>query len=305
MNIMKTLFLCQWFEAIVAKLMIIPFQIGVFKICDSTQPYVSWWSEEGSDEIIVIEKASTTVYLLIIASFLVWHYAYSMIFGILNLGLERIFATVLLKDYENKPRLYIPVLLICSTHAVTLVFSYLVLTNKTGFYIGTSPCFINSGLSFMMYVIVLKVNKRRRKKLEDPGPGCDYSLAQQFQVKENYRALKLAKNLLIVVLCAMSVPCALLIMLVIGLIPSFKMILIHVMENSIYLNPIIICTVLMFSSTVWRDEYLKLIPGWKRFRTARVFKVRPKPQLTHKASTAPVEPDEGLIYFEQLKKSWQ
>ena len=49
-------------------------------------------------------------------------------------------------------------------------------------------------LKFQMYVIVLKVNKRRRKKLEDPGPGCDYSLAQQFQVKENYRALKVSQS---------------------------------------------------------------------------------------------------------------
>ncbi|PIC47623.1 hypothetical protein B9Z55_006914 [Caenorhabditis nigoni] len=153
-----------------------------------------------------------------------------------------------------------------------------------------------------MYIIVLKVNKTRRKKLECPG--CDYSLAQQFQIKENYRALKLAKNLLIVVLCAMSVPCALLIFLVIGLIPSFKMILIHIMENSIYLNPIIICTVLMFSSTVWRDEYLKLIPGWNRFRKVGMFIVRPRPQVAPGTSTTPADPDEGLVYFEQLKKSW-
>uniref|UniRef100_A0A1I7U3N8 G_PROTEIN_RECEP_F1_2 domain-containing protein n=1 Tax=Caenorhabditis tropicalis TaxID=1561998 RepID=A0A1I7U3N8_9PELO len=154
-----------------------------------------------------------------------------------------------------------------------------------------------------MYMIVLKVNQTRRRKLEDPGPGCDYSLAQQFQVKENYRALKLAKNLLIVVLCAMSVPCALLILLVIGVIPSFKMLFIHIMENSIYLNPIIICTVLMFSSNTWRDEYLKLIPGWKRIRKVRLIVVRPRSQIAHQAST--VGPDEGLIYFEQLNKSWQ
>ncbi|CAP37882.3 Protein CBR-SRE-38, partial [Caenorhabditis briggsae] len=301
MNIMKMLFLCQWFEAILAKLIIIPYQIGYIKLTDSPQPFVSWWSDDNA-EIIVIEKASPIVYPLIIASFLVWHYAYSMIFGILNLGIERIFASVMLKDYENTRRLWIPITLLCSTHIITGVFSYLVLINYTGFYIGTSPCFVNSGLTFLMYIIVLKVNKTRRKKLECPG--CDYSLAQQFQIKENYRALKLAKNLLIVVLCAMSVPCALLILLVIGLIPSFKMILIHIMENSIYLNPIIICTVLMFSSTVWRDEYLKLIPGWKRFRKVGMFIVRPRPHVAPGTSTTPPDPDEGLVYFEQLKKSW-
>ncbi|EGT44553.1 CBN-SRE-38 protein [Caenorhabditis brenneri] len=239
MNIMKSLFLFQWFEAIIGKIIIIPYQIGVFQFCDTTTPYVSWWSDSTSDvdrdDIIDIQQGSIMVYTLITASFLVWHYSYSMIFGILNLGVERIFASIFLKDYESKPRLYIPFILLISTHLVTVVFSYLVLTNKIGFYIGTAPCFVNSGLTFMMFIIVLKVNQTRRRKLEDPGPGCDYSLSEQFQVKENYRALKLAKNLVIVVLGAMSVPCALLIMLVIGVIPSFDMLFIHIIENSIYL----------------------------------------------------------------------
>ncbi|CAL2033814.1 unnamed protein product [Caenorhabditis brenneri] len=288
---------------------IIQFPLIPFQFPDTTTPYVSWWSDSTSDvdrdDIIDIQQGSILVYTLITASFLVWHYSYSMIFGILNLGVERIFASIFLKDYESKPRLYIPFILLISTHLVTVVFSYLVLTNKIGFYIGTAPCFVNSGLTIMMFIIVLKVNQTRRRKLEDPGPGCDYSLSEQFQVKENYRALKLAKNLVIVVLCAMSVPCALLIMLVIGVIPSFDMLFIHIMENSIYLNPIIICSVLMFSSKAWRDEYLKLVPGWKRFRKVKILQIRPRPQVAHQASTNPVEVDEGMVYFEQLRKSWQ
>ncbi|CAB02945.2 Serpentine receptor class epsilon-38 [Caenorhabditis elegans] len=303
MNIMTALFLCQWFEAIAAKLLIIPYQIGVIRFSDYNKPYVSWWTD-NEQEIIVLPEPTANSNALVISGFLIWHYAYTMIFGILNLGIERIFATVMLKDYENKPRLYIPVFLITSTHLITLTFSYFVLTNRTGFYLGTSPCFLNSALVVMTFLAVWKVNKHRHEKLEGSGPGCDYTLSQQFQVRENYRALKLAKNLVIVVLCAISVPCALLICLVIGAIPSFRMIFIHIMENFIYLNPVIICSTLMFSAPAWRAEYLKLIPGYKKIKSTRVFVVRPKPQTTHRASSTVVH-DEGQMYFEQLNNSWK
>lgn len=108
------------------------------------------------------------------------------------------------RDYEKKPRHYIPVLLIIGTHLITIPFSMLVLMNFTGFYVATSPCFINSLITFgvgyqfirdmvtiwfQMFLIVWKISDRRRRLIENPGPGCDYTLPQSFQLKENYRAL--------------------------------------------------------------------------------------------------------------------
>ncbi|CAI2329450.1 unnamed protein product [Caenorhabditis sp. 36 PRJEB53466] len=304
MNTMMAFFLFQWFEAILGKLVIIPYQIGLFDISEyRREQYVSWWSAD-SHEMIEVDDGVDHFLPLLIAGFLVWHYAYSMIFGILNLGVERIFASFLLNDYENTPRAYIPATLLFVTHTVTGPFSFLVLTNRTGFYVATSPCFLNSILTFM-FVVVWKVNEARRQKLEHAGPGSDYTLAQQFQVKENLRALRLARNLLIVVLCAMSVPCALLIMLVIGLASSFKVFIAQVIENSIYLNPIIICSVLMFGDADWRGEYLSFIPGLKRLNnTVHVFVVRPRPSSRAAQTGASSANNEGLVYFEQLKRSW-
>uniref|UniRef100_A0A8R1ITV5 G-protein coupled receptors family 1 profile domain-containing protein n=1 Tax=Caenorhabditis japonica TaxID=281687 RepID=A0A8R1ITV5_CAEJA len=232
MNLMMAVLLFQWFEAVLGKLIMIPYQIGVVKIVDSSHSYVNWWSDDVADMILVVEEKKMHCYPLLFASFLVWHYVYSMIFGILNLGLERIAATVFLRDYEKKDRVYIPVTLIICTHIITIPFSILVLTNSTGFYFGVLPCLINVLLTFVIFTVVSQVNKRRHRQMER---GCDYSLAQQFQVKENCRALMLAKNLLIVVLCAMTVQCGLLIVLVIGWLAPFETLFIHVMENSTFM----------------------------------------------------------------------
>ncbi|EFO88751.1 hypothetical protein CRE_06467 [Caenorhabditis remanei] len=52
MNILFIGLLIQWFEAFLAKILVIPYQVGFLKIDDSKTVYISWWTSE-IDEMIL------------------------------------------------------------------------------------------------------------------------------------------------------------------------------------------------------------------------------------------------------------
>lgn len=91
-NILMAFFLCQWFEAILAKILILPYQIGLIQIGNSPgKSYFSWWSSGRNDMVLV--ESTDDIRVLYIACYVYRHYMFSMFFGIMAIGVERACAT--------------------------------------------------------------------------------------------------------------------------------------------------------------------------------------------------------------------
>uniref|UniRef100_A0A1I7U3N7 G protein-coupled receptor n=1 Tax=Caenorhabditis tropicalis TaxID=1561998 RepID=A0A1I7U3N7_9PELO len=92
MNILMAWFLLQWFEAILAKMVIIPYQIGLIVIgIDPQKSYCSWSSIEKEDVLVV--KDTSDIMPLYISSCFLWHYMASILFSIVAITVERGCAT--------------------------------------------------------------------------------------------------------------------------------------------------------------------------------------------------------------------
>lgn len=92
MNIMMCWFLCQWFQAFLAKIVLIPYQFGIIKISmDINKTYYDWWSDTVEKSAILREDVN--IWPIYFASYFLWHYMYSILFAVLAVGLERVCAT--------------------------------------------------------------------------------------------------------------------------------------------------------------------------------------------------------------------
>ena len=91
MNILFIGLLIQWFEAFLAKILVIPYQVGFLKIDDSKTVYISWWTSE-IDEMIHVSNFFT-ILPLFLPGLLIWHYVYSMFIGVTCVSIERVLAT--------------------------------------------------------------------------------------------------------------------------------------------------------------------------------------------------------------------
>ncbi|CAI5441549.1 unnamed protein product [Caenorhabditis angaria] len=146
-------FWLQWFEASIAKFIVIPYQYGILYIDDSNtkQEYIQWWTENETE--IVKVKNIDSIFPLYLSSLLMWHYIYSMLIGVGSVMIERVFATIFIHDYEKKDRLYIPLLLISFTHCLSIPFSYFMTNNKISFSVAF-------GLLFLAMIIsILKMER--------------------------------------------------------------------------------------------------------------------------------------------------
>uniref|UniRef100_A0A8R1IVT7 Uncharacterized protein n=2 Tax=Caenorhabditis japonica TaxID=281687 RepID=A0A8R1IVT7_CAEJA len=149
-------------------------------------------------------------------------------------------------------------------------------------------------MPYQMYTILWYINERMRRNFSKPGA---FRLAQQFQVKENIRHIMLTKNIICSATVYVAISCSLLMILVFDMVPEWlKNPLAHCVENCIFLNPLLICTVSMFSEPAWKKEFIQSIP-----LVSHVFSAD-KQSLENKKSLRPVEETE--MYFNQFKMAW-
>ncbi|UMM19677.1 hypothetical protein L5515_015169 [Caenorhabditis briggsae] len=88
------------------------------------------------------------------------------------------------------------------------------------------------------------------------------------------------------------------VILILELVPPFFC---HFLENTIFLNPFLVCFLTMYSHPAWKSEFQKAFPSFKRVRRSP------------KVDVESVEPFDGLqkksvvetnMYFQQLNDSW-
>ncbi|CAI2329447.1 unnamed protein product [Caenorhabditis sp. 36 PRJEB53466] len=232
MNILMAWFLCQWFEAIFAKLIIIPYQAGIIKIGeDPKRSYYSWWSENPAD--IVVVRSRTEILPLYVACLFMWHYIYSVIFALLVVGCERIFATFYIQDYEKVRRRHIPIGLIVLVNLVTVPYAYQICNNRIPFLVAYVQCFVNAAAIFFGYLIIWRVNVVLRNRMDRRNNLDEYCLARKFQVEENIRSFELAKRVVYVAVIFLSLALVVLSLLVFGLVQGNDPIFVYMLDNAV------------------------------------------------------------------------
>ncbi|CAM36340.1 Serpentine Receptor, class T [Caenorhabditis elegans] len=289
MNILVIGLISQWFEAFVSKLAIMPYQVGILSVDNSKSTYISWWTSELSDMVQVPNFFQ--VLALYLPGLFIWHYIYSMFIGVTCVGVERIFATYYIRDYEKTPRKHIGAGLMVLTHCLSFPFSYFMVNNRISFILADTLCIACVGAVCVVYLILWLVNERHRKNLTARGA---YHLAQQFQVKENIRHIMLARNIISCATFFVAVTCGLLMTIVLDLIPIWlKNPMAQCIENCIFLNPLLICSVTLFSVPAWKNEFCQSIPIFRKFRNE---------SITVRKSLGP--DSDTKEYFNQLKNAW-
>ncbi|PIC47584.1 hypothetical protein B9Z55_006892 [Caenorhabditis nigoni] len=146
-------------------------------------------------------------------------------------------------------------------------------------------------MPYQIYFTLWFINIRLGKRFSTPGT---YRLAQQFQVKENIRHIMLARNIICCATFFVAIACGLLMTIVLDVLPIWlKSPVAHCIENCIFLNPLLICSVAIFSVPSWKKEFIEGIPFLK--------KIRNEP----KSSQSALNPeDETREYFNQLRNAW-
>ncbi|PIC47582.1 hypothetical protein B9Z55_006892 [Caenorhabditis nigoni] len=104
----------------------------------------------------------------------------------------------------------------------------------------------------------------------------------------------LARNIICCATFFVAIACGLLMTIVLDVLPIWlKSPVAHCIENCIFLNPLLICSVAIFSVPSWKKEFIEGIPFLK--------KIRNEP----KSSQSALNPeDETREYFNQLRNAW-
>uniref|UniRef100_A0A8R1DLK8 G-protein coupled receptors family 1 profile domain-containing protein n=1 Tax=Caenorhabditis japonica TaxID=281687 RepID=A0A8R1DLK8_CAEJA len=203
MNILMAWFLFQWFEAIVAKLVILPYQMGLIVIgVERKKTFYSWWSEDAESIVNVEDKDE------------MWPL-----------------------DYESVPRRHIPLILILLTNSITIPYAYLLINNHISFTFASGQCFVNSAMVFFGYLLLWRVNVEMRNRLVSKRLGNKkdkYSLAKKFQIEENIRSLVVAKRLVIAAVIYLAVSLGMLFYFVFGSRQSFHTLFAYILDNIIF-----------------------------------------------------------------------
>ncbi|CAP37873.3 Protein CBR-SRE-51, partial [Caenorhabditis briggsae] len=289
MNILFIGLIIQWFEAFVCKVLVMPYQVGFLQITEnSSNVYITWWTADTQNMIDV--PNFFTIFPLFLPGLLIWHYVYSMFIGVTCVSIERVCATYFIRDYERTPRTYIGVGLLFSVHCISFPFAYFMVNNRIPFIIADSLCIICVVFVCVIYFTLWFINIQLGKRFSTPGT---YRLAQQFQVKENIRHIMATRNIICCATFFVAIACGLLITIVLDLLPIWlKNPVAHCIENCIFLNPLLICSVAIISVPSWKKEFIEGIPFLK--------KIRNEP----KNSQSVLNPeDETREYFNQLRNA--
>ncbi|CAO4366380.1 unnamed protein product [Caenorhabditis nigoni] len=292
-NYLMAVFLFQWFEAILAKSVMIPYQIGLIVIGnDPKKSFYSWWS--SSEQEMVFVKNTQEILPLYIASYVFRHYMFSMFFGIMAIGFERACATYYIQDYECVRRRHIPLFLIIFVNFATIPYAYFLIHNMIPFmvvYGHWAFCIISV---FVGYFVILKINFVFRNQLKKNCDHRKYTLARKFQVEENIRSLTIARKSVYVIMVYIFLCLLVLTILMSEILAEYKIVLVHILDTLLMLPAPVMCISLLLSCPAWKEKFLKNLPIIGHHRSSKIYDFRQKQSVV----------SESEVYFEQLKSSW-
>uniref|UniRef100_A0A1I7U3S8 Serpentine receptor class gamma n=1 Tax=Caenorhabditis tropicalis TaxID=1561998 RepID=A0A1I7U3S8_9PELO len=194
------------------------------------------------------------------------------------------------KDYENVSRRHIPVILIIVVQVLTIPYVYFVIHNKIPFSVVYGHWAVCIIVVLLGYLIVLRINILFRNKMDEVG---EYSLAKKFQIEENIRSLRMARKSVYVATLYLSIT---LLVFTCLMFMDYKTVFVHFLENLIVLPALVMSITLLFSSSAWKQEFIRKLPIIGKYRGSRV-----ESRFRQKHSIA----SESEVYFKQLNNSWK
>ncbi|KAF1766738.1 hypothetical protein GCK72_006696 [Caenorhabditis remanei] len=286
-----------WYEVIIGKLITMAYQLTIIVPNVKVNKFYALWANDP-DEMLAVDSL-VGLELLILAGFIQSHYLFSIIFGAIAHCIERTIASLLIDNYETNTQLYIPISLTLFTQFMAISISYAVLFDKLGIVILNILWISTCVISIVLFFWLKHTNEKWLQEMESPRRKRSFTVSQRFQVKENIRALKLGKRLVFCVLGTMVVSGTGIILVIQEWIPQF---LCHFVENCVFLNPLWICPVFMYSLPAWKEQFKKAFPSlaWiKRERKLGVVNVEPVEDVKKKRIS--METD---VHFIQLNEFW-
>lgn len=134
LTILLVIFAIQWFEVIIANLLIKPYEIGwrnLNETSDNDNQVIKQFYTFDKDQIIKISGNSN--FWFFFGGFLKWHFAVSMTTVLLSTSIERLFSCYFLNDYEQKSRTYLSIIIIATFQTYNFALSYAIFFNFVGF----------------------------------------------------------------------------------------------------------------------------------------------------------------------------
>ncbi|CAI5443048.1 unnamed protein product [Caenorhabditis angaria] len=263
-------------------MILLPYQYGLIKINESNPSCSIWWTGNVS-EMIIIDNFKT-VKPLYIASLCYWHFVYSLYVGIGGVVIERLAATYFIKDYEQKSRKYIPIILIGTSHLFSIPFALQAIEYQISFAIVLGLIVVLMVFLFITYFVVLRINQQIVNS---------YTLSERFQVIENLRALVIIRKFVILFVVYKLLACILFFLLVFKYITYYAGFLNHILESVIYMCPMCFSVGIMNCADSWNREFWSFLPSIFTRKNV-VYDARPNKKI-----------DATDMYFEQLANSWQ
>ncbi|CAL2033263.1 unnamed protein product [Caenorhabditis brenneri] len=286
-----------WCELITGKLITMAYQIKIFSSGIVIDQFYALWTD-NPEKMLVVESFEG-LELLIIAGFLEYHYMFSVVFGVVAVAIERLTASILIDNYESTNKVFIPIILTVIVQILAIITAFLALIHKLDIISINATWIVSCMFSSFMFLLVERINGQSKAEMEDPKRKKVFTISQRFQVKENIRALDLGKRLIFSEIGTISIIGIVIVTLLLELVPPS---LCHIAENALFINPLAMCSVAMFSIPAWKKRYKNAFPSFCQLRL--------RPSRVDVASMEPMEEFNKRIsietdmYFNQLNESW-
>ncbi|EFO84664.1 hypothetical protein CRE_03805 [Caenorhabditis remanei] len=180
---------------------------------------------------------------IFIAGIMRYHYMYFVITTPVGILTERIFATMLVKDYEKKSRHWIFILIFVTQNVFACTMSVVTTTKGITFQVLISAVIVSLFASAVIYSLVEYFNQQRLMVLEREHRTTNYTLSIRYQLKENLKTLKLMRRFFISIIA---------IIIAMGLANSLPVIL--------NLDEDIIMTIRVYMDYIFHSNPVFLVP---------------------------------------------
>uniref|UniRef100_A0A8R1DN47 Serpentine receptor class gamma n=1 Tax=Caenorhabditis japonica TaxID=281687 RepID=A0A8R1DN47_CAEJA len=290
--------LLQWFEAVIANVMIKPYEIGLWPLGDFNTTVKQWWTD---DESKMLHLPNTDVAIaFFVGGFIKWHYILSVTTILLFMSIERSFACYFLNDYEKKSRNGLLMCLVFGSQGTIFVATLTFFYNASHFALGMLIILTPNMIALALFQYTRSFNQKVTRSIEDFSNPQNYSLAARFQAKENIRCFHLMSNVVTGAFMFILTACSLNLVIFLEWVPALDTLFNMLFENMISLNTLFLCPTLLQSVDVWRKFSVlnRLRSSLKNHRTTKVSTV------SECAGRIDVTNKETDAYFDQLNAAW-
>ncbi|CAB03969.2 Serpentine receptor class epsilon-21 [Caenorhabditis elegans] len=255
--------------------------------------FIFQWSSDG------LQSRSG---LLFWAALLRYHYMFFGVHTLLCITAERAMATILLKDYETRPRVWIAAILIGANFLISLTYAFLAVFQQILMKSIFIVCLAVAVVSIILLEIIYFLNRKRLDSLiRHDNTMVLYTLSIKYQLQENVRSCRLMRPAVVVVgafiimlILAECLP------IILDFSDEVQMWCNLIFDTTVHTDPLVVVPTVVALMESFRKVFLSY------YRTLQ-HKIRPNTVAVIRRKsifpfTKPKE-TEGDIYFEMFNKS--